>query len=380
MSSPGRSANESPGRFRSAFRAAVAGRLAPPALLVYAAFALAFGSAAARLPVLGTALPIFEILMLMLAVAIAVHHAEEIAHSLGEPYGTLVLTMAVTVIECALILAVMLSGKGNATLARDTVFSVIMLVVNGLVGACFLIGGIRWGEQTFRSTSARAYLMMLLPFGVLTMVLPGFTTTTAGPFYSAAQIVFVSVVTLALYGTFLYVQTVRHKGFFDVERAAEEVAEDAPAHPPGSTHYVMLTIALAAIVLLAKSFAHSIEVGVAAVGAPHGIVGVLVAALVLLPESVAAIQAARDDQLQRSINLALGSSLATIGLTFPAVGILSLFLGTPLVLGLGPTEMILLALTLTLAMVTISGGRTNILSGSVHLVLLATFVFLIFVP
>jgi Ca2+:H+ antiporter len=381
MSSPGRSATDSPGRFRSAFRDAVTGRLAPPALLIYAAFALTFGSSAAKLPVLGTALPIFEILMLMLAVAIAVHHAEEIAHSLGEPYGTLVLTMAVTIIECALILAVMLSGKGNATLARDTVFSVIMLVVNGLVGACFLIGGIRWGEQTFRSTSARAYLMMLLPFGVLTMVLPGFTTTAAGPFYSAAQIVFVSIVTLALYGTFLYVQTVRHKGFFDVERVVEEVAaEDAPAPTPNAIHYTLLAVTLVAIVLLAKSFAASIEAGVAAIGAPHGIVGVLVAALVLLPESVAAIQAARDDQLQRSINLALGSSLATIGLTFPAVGMLSLFLGTPLVLGLGPTEMILLALTLTLAMVTISGGRTNILSGSVHLVLLATFVFLIFVP
>ncbi|WP_420801333.1 calcium:proton antiporter [Pinisolibacter aquiterrae] len=340
---------------------------------------LAFGARLSTLPVLGSVLPIVELTMLILAVAVAVHHAETIAHRLGEPYGTLVLTMAVTVIECSLILAVMLSGDGNATLARDTVFSVIMLVCNGLVGLCFLIGGLRWGEQTFRTTSARAYLMVLVPFGVLTMVLPGFTTSAAGPFYSTAQIAFVSMVTLALYGIFLYVQTVRHRGFFDVE-GGEGGAETEPSMASATMPYALLGIALIAIVLLAKSFAASIAFAVAAIGAPPAIVGVLVALLVLLPESVAAIQAARADQLQRSINLALGSSLATIGLTFPAVGALSLVLGKPLVLALGPTEMVLLVLTLVVSMVTFSGGRTNILSGSVHLVLLATFVFLIFVP
>jgi len=245
-------------------------------------------------------------------------------------------------------------------------------VCNGLVGLCFLIGGLRWGEQTFRATSARAYLMVLIPFGVLTMVLPGFTTTAAGPYFSASQILFVAFVTLALYGTFLYVQTVRHRGFFDVERAEGEDAHRF--HWPKTASYVRLTLALVAIVLLAKSFAGSIGEGIAAIGAPQASIGVL------LPESVAAIQAARANQLQRSINLALGSSLATIGLTFPTVGVLSLFIDTPLVLGLGPTEMVLLALTFTVGMVTFTGGRTNILSGSVHLVLLATFVFLLFVP
>jgi Ca2+:H+ antiporter len=365
----------SPGPNTGFFRA-LSGPIAPSVAVVFAVAMLAFGGRLTAMPVLGVVLPFVELAVLITLVAIAVHHAEDIAHGLGEPFGTLVLTMAVTVIECALILAVMLSGKGNPSLARDTVFSVIMLVVNGLVGACLLIGGLKWGEQTFRATSARAYLMVLLPFGVLTMVLPGFTTSVEGPFFSAAQILFVSFVTLALYGIFLYVQTVRHRGFFDVEGAAPP----EEGTPQRWLPYVLLTVSLVAIVLLAKSFAVSIERGVTAVGAPPSVVGVLVALLVLLPESVAAIQAARADQLQRSLNLALGSSLATIGLTFPAVGVASLFLGTPLVLGLAPTGMVLLALTLTTAMVTISGGRTNILSGSVHLVLLATFVFLIFAP
>ncbi len=354
------------------------GIAAPIVCVVLAVGFLVFGSASATLPALGIVLAGLLPVVLVVAVVIAVHHAEVIAHRLGEPFGTLVLTMAVTVIECSLILAVMLSGKGNPALARDTVFSVIMLVVNGLVGACFLIGGLKWGEQTFRATSAKAYLMVLIPFGVLTMVLPAFTTSAAGPFFSTAQVIFVSLVTLALYATFLYVQTVRHRGFFDVEATGSE-GEGTPA-ATGARPYLSLVATLVAIVLLSKSFAASIETAVVAVGAPPAIVGVLVAALVLLPESVAAIQAARADQLQRSINLALGSTLATIGLTFPTVGALSLVLGEPLVLGLGPTEMVLLALTLTVAMVTISGGRTNILSGSVHLVLLATFVFLIFAP
>ncbi len=363
-----------------AFSALLHGSAGPAILVVYAVVALIFGTRLAEIPVVETLNPILELVMLILGVVIAVHHAEEIARRLGEPFGTLVLTMAVTVIECSLILAVMLSGKGNPTLARDTVFSVIMLVCNGLVGACFLIGGLRWGEQTFRATSARAYLMVLLPFGVLTMILPGFTTTTGGPFYSTAQIAFVSFVTLLLYGIFLYVQTVRHRGFFDVEGAEEAVPDEAIDEVRSFAPYVLLAMALGAIVMLAKSFAGAIATGVEVIGAPGSIVGVIVAILVLLPESVTAIQAARADQLQRSINLALGSSLATIGLTFPAVGALSLVLGKPLVLALGSTEMVLLVLTLAVSIVTFSGGRTNILSGSVHLVLLATFLFLIFVP
>lgn len=355
------------------------GWTAPVVLAVYGAAVLVAASALQAVPGLAAVLPVLELAMLMLGVAVAVHHAEAVAHGLGEPYGTLVLTMAVTIIECALILAVMLSGKGSPTLARDTVFAVIMLVCNGLVGLCFLIGGLRWGEQTFRATGARAYLMVLIPFGVLTMVLPGFTTSAAGPFYSTAQILFVAGVTLALYGIFLYVQTVRHRGFFDVERA-EGAAEAAPGGPVSAATYLRLILALVAIVLLAKSFAGSIGAGAAAIGAPPAAVGALVALLVLLPESFAAIQAARANRLQRSINLSLGSSLATIGLTFPAVGLLSMLVDAPLALALGPTEMVLLALTFTVSLVTFAGGRTNILSGSVHLVLLATYVFLIFVP
>ena len=348
-----------------------------PAAFAVLAFAVAVMVFSGQVERIGTVAVVLELVFLVLAVAGAVHHAETIAATLGEPYGTLVLTLAVTIIECSLIVAIMSSGGPHETLARDTVFSVFMLVMNGLVGLCFLIGGLKFGEQSFRAASARSYLMVLIPFGTLTMVLPAFTVSVAGPFYSAAQIVFVSVVTIALYGIFLYVQTVRHRGFFGVD--GEEETHGHGETATGVT-YLALFVLLAAIVLLAKSFAGTIEQAVTAVGAPKAVVGVLVALLVLLPEGIAAAQAARADQLQRSINLALGSTLATIGLTFPAVGFLSLYLGKPLVLGLEASSMVLLVLTMAVGMVTLSGGRTNILSGSVHLVLLATFAFLLFVP
>lgn len=348
-----------------------------PAALVVLAFAIAVMVFSGLVERAGGVAVTMELVFLVAAVAGAVHHAEKIAEALGEPYGTLVLTLAVTIIECSLIVAIMSSGGTHGTLARDTVFSVIMLVMNGLVGLCFLIGGLRFGEQTFRAASARSYLMVLIPFGTLTMVLPAFTVSVAGPFYSTAQVVFVSVVTIALYGIFLYVQTVRHRGFFGVDGEEEG---DGRATKAGWTTYFALFVLLTAIVLLAKSFAGTIEQVVTAIGAPKAVVGVLVALLVLLPEGIAAVQAARADQLQRSINLALGSTLATIGLTFPAVGFLTLHLGKPLVLGLEPTSMVLLVLTMAVGMVTLSGGRTNILSGAVHLVLLATFAFLLFVP
>jgi Ca2+:H+ antiporter len=336
---------------------------------------------AVQSPALAVALPVVGLVVLMGVVFAVVYHADVIAHRTGEPYGTLVLTVAVTVIEVALILSIMLAGEGSPGLARETVFSVIMVVCNGVVGLCLILGGLRYGEQGFRLPGASAYLVVLMPLATLTLILPTYTTSMAGPYYTAAQLGFVSLVTLALYGVFLYVQTVRHRDYFlsDLGGASED---HAPA--PGPRQFwesvVLLLVGLLAVVLLAKGVSGSIETVVTAVGAPIDAVGLLVALLVLLPETVAALRAARRNELQKSLNLALGSSLATIGLTIPAVALLAIALGQPLELGIDLHDTVLLVLTFAVSLVTFGGGRTNILPGFVHLVLFAIFVFLVFVP
>ncbi len=325
-------------------------------------------------------LAVLGLLVLTAAVFSSVHHADVIAHRLGEPYGTLVLTVAVTVIELALILSIMLSGEGQAALARETVFSVIMVVCNGVVGLCLVVGGLRYGEQGFRLPGANAYLVVLMPLASLALLLPTYTTSMPGPFYTPVQLGFVSLVTLMLYGVFLYVQTVRHRDYFLSDTG--DVADDGggPTTRQFWEGVGLLLAALAAVVLLAKSFAGAVESAVQAVGAPVEAVGLMVAMLVLLPETLAALRAARRNELQKSLNLALGSSLATIGLTIPAVSALALALRQPLELGIDMHDTVLLVLTFAVSLVTFGGGRTNILPGFVHLVLFATFVFLIFVP
>lgn len=350
--------------------------LAPVGALVFAAFAFFGGDFG-----VGALRSLVELAVLVIAVFAAVHHADVIAHRLGEPYGTLVLTVAVTVIEVALILSIMLSGDGNPTLARDTVFAVVMVVLNGLVGLCLVVGGLRYGEQGFRLSGASAYLVVLMPLATLTLILPNHTTSQAGPYYSAQQLGFVAFVTLVLYGVFLYVQTVRHRDYFLSDAGGTESAgEHRPDDRAFWTSVGLLLAALAAVVLLAKSFADGVKGLVAAIGAPVSVLGLLVALLVLLPETLAALRSARDNQLQKSLNLALGSSLATIGLTIPAVGVLCLVMGQPLALGLETREVVLLVLTFAVALVTFGGGRTNILPGFVHLILFGTFVFLLFAP
>lgn len=346
--------------------------------IIAAVVSMLAGKMLVAMPGLSLIWPALEFLVLLVAVFAAVHHAEAIAHALGEPFGTLVLTLSVTVIECALILSIMLGPNGSPTLARDTTMSVIMLILNLIIGLCLVIGGLNYGEQGFRVAGARSYLVVLIPFCILTLVLPNFTATTPGPYYSTSQIVFVSIVTLALYAMFLYVQTVRHKEFFTPEGDEDEDEHAGTGGLGGS--FVLLVIALTAIVLLSKSFSVTLEKVVEAIAAPKAVVGVVVAMLVLLPESMAAIGAARRDRLQTAVNLALGSSLATIGLTIPAVGILSIILGKPLALGLERSDMVLLLLTLAVSMLTFGGGRTNILPGFVHLMLIAVFGFLVFVP
>ena len=310
----------------------------------------------------------------------AVHHAEVIAHAIGEPFGTLLLTLAVTIIEVALIATIMLGDTEVPALARDTVFAVVMIVCNGLVGICILIGGLRYREQDVQVLGANVYLSMLFVLATITLVMPDYTLTTPGPVYSAAQFGFVSVVTILLYAVFLYTQTVRHQNYFV-----------APSSEPGehgaglsrnalALSIGLLLLALLGVVLLAKKFSLVVDAAVAATGAPPALAGVLVALLILLPESLAAIGAARANDLQKSVNLALGSSLATIGLTIPAVAAAAYALDKRLVLGLAPQSLVLLFLTFALSMLTFGAGRTNVLFGLVHMVVFAVFLFMLFIP
>jgi Ca2+:H+ antiporter len=309
----------------------------------------------------------------------AVHHAEVIAERIGEPFGTLLLTLSVTIIEVALIATIMLGAKAVPTLARDTVFAVVMIVCNGLVGICILLGGLRYREQDFQVPGANLYLSVLVVLATITLVLPNYTLTTPGPLYSAAQLGFVSVATIILYCVFLFTQTILHRDYFvrEDDGASVQVEHGSPGLMPS---VALLLISLLAVVMLAKKFSLVVDAGTAMIGAPPAFAGILVAFLILLPESVAAVGAARKNDLQKSINLALGSSLATIGLTIPAVAVAAYSLDKTLVLGLEDREIVILVLTFILSMLTFGTGRTNILFGMVHLVVFAIFIFLVLVP
>jgi len=310
----------------------------------------------------------------------AVHHAEVIAERIGEPYGTLLLTLAVTVIEVALIATIMLGEKPVPTLARDTVFAVVMIVCNGLVGICILAGGLRYREQDVQVSGSSVYLSMLAVLATITLILPNYTLTSPGPVYSAGQLGFVSIVTLILYGVFLYTQTIRHRDYFIGKSSGLGADNGFTSNRMLGLNILLLVLSLLTVVLLAKKFSLVVDFATEQIGAPQALAGVLVALLILLPESVAAVAAARKNDLQKSINLALGSSLATIGLTVPAVAVAAYALDKRLVLGIDAQGMVLLVLTFVLSMLTFGTGRTNILFGLVHLVVFAVFVFLVFVP
>lgn len=315
------------------------------------------------------------------AVFTAVHHAEVVAHRVGEPFGTLVLAIAVTVIEVALIVSVMLtSGPEKAGLARDTVFAAVMIVCNGIVGLCLLVGGIRHREQDFQSRGAAAALAVLASLSVLTLVMPNYTITSAGPLLSSSQLAFAGVSSLVLYGVFVFVQTVRHRDYFLAGTPDEDVHAMPPSVGVASAAGALLVVCLVAVVLLAKVLSPVVEVAVKNAGAPPAVVGIIIAALVLLPEGLAAVRAARADRLQNSLNLALGSALASIGLTIPTVACVFLWTGQPLVLGIDGKETVLLILTLLVGTLTLSSGRTTILQGAVHLSLFAAYLFLSFAP
>lgn len=320
---------------------------------------------------------------LMGAVVAAVHHAEVVAHRVGEPFGTLVLAVAITTIEVALIVSMMLAGgPDKATLPRDTIFSAIMIICNGVVGLCLLLGGLRHHEQSFRAEGANTGLATLIALSTLSLVLPTFTTSSIGPTYTGSQLAFAAMASLLLWATFVFVQTVSHRDYFLPAKDAAD--EDSHAAPPSNrlawASLGMLLVALVAVVGLAKVLSPSIEAAVAAAGAPKAVIGITIAMLVLLPETWAAVRAARANRLQTSLNLAIGSALASIGLTIPAVALASVLIGMPLALGLDPKDLVLLVLSFVVASITLVSGRTHVMQGVVHLTIFAAFVFLALVP
>lgn len=319
---------------------------------------------------------------LALSVFAAVHHAEVVAHRVGEPFGTLVLAIAVTVIEVALIVSVMLSaGPEKSALARDTVFAAVMIICNGIVGLCLFVGALHHRVQAFQAPGANAALAVLAALLVLTMVLPNYTSSAPGPVLSPTQLAFSGVISLVLYGCFVFVQTIRHRDYFLVEGSSDEnVHAPPPAARVALASGLLLLACLVAVVGLAKLLSPSVEAAVARAGAPEAVVGIVIASLVLLPEGLAALRAARADRLQTSMNLALGSALASIGLTIPTVATVFIAIGQPLTLGLDAKEIVLLALTLLLAILTLGMGRTTILQGVVHLAIFAAYLFLSIVP
>ena len=362
-----------------------------PAVWLTAALFLLFGGGwlAAAANSTGLTLLVFAWLFgaIMWGAFGVVRHAEHLAEELGEPYGTLILTMSVTIIEVAFIITAVATSQGSTPVARDAVFAVVMIMLNGAVGLCLLLGGLRHHEQNYNLPGARAFLSVAIPLATFALVMPNFTVTTPGPVLSNTQAITIAVLTLALYGVFLAMQTRRHSSFFQDPSSAEPSAlpeappETAPAGMnPVWFHSAGLALTLLPVVYLTEELGHIVERTVVGIGAPVALVGVIVAVLVLAPETMGALQAARRNQLQRAVNIALGSVLATIGLTIPAVLTLGVFRGMPIILGLGQQEMMLLALTLVVSMLTFGGERTNMLQGAVHLVMFLVFLLVLFNP
>jgi Ca2+:H+ antiporter len=325
------------------------------------------------------------------AVLVAVHHAEVVAHRVGEPFGSLILAVAVTVIEVGLILSITASGgPQTASLARDTVFAAVMITCNGIVGLALLVGAARHHVVSFQAAGSGGALALVVTLAALCLALPAFTTSTSGPTFADPQLAFAAVVSVVLYGVFVFVQTVRHRDYFlPVARGGSggsgdaHAADEHLAPPSGRTALVsvgLLLVSLVAVVGLAKTVSPTIEAGVRAVGAPLSVVGVAIALLVLLPETLAAVNAAARNRLQTSFNLAYGSALASIGLTIPAIAVASIWMDGPLLLGLSGTDLVLLAVTALVGTLTVGLGSAIVLQGAVHLVIFAAFLFVAVVP
>jgi Ca2+:H+ antiporter len=331
--------------------------------------------------------PLVGIFVLLFAVILwsarcVVRHADCLAIKLGEPYGTLILTLSAISIEVVMISTAMLHGANNPTLGRDAIFAVIMIALNGLVGLSLVLGGLRYREQHYNILGVNAYLNVIMALAVLGLVLPNFTTSTSGPTFSTEQGIFFAAVSLLLYAIFLLIQTLRHRGYFlDLQETA---TKHSPHHLPrvGSTgfHALMLLLYLVTVILLAEKFAVPLDNSIETFDMPQAFGGAIIAALVLSPEGLGGITASLHNQLQRSINILFGSVLATIGLTIPAVLLIGLLTKRPVALGLQGGNLPLLLLTLAVSVVTFTSRKTNVLQGCIHLLLFAVFVLLIFAP
>lgn len=315
-------------------------------------------------------------LFLVGSVMAAVHHAEVVAHRVGEPYGTIILAVAVTVLEASIIVSLMLAGGNGAEVyARNTLFAAVMLILNGILGISMVVGALKHKEQNFESKSVTIALVALVAILIITLVLPNFTTSVAGPHYSKPQLILVTVACVVIYTAFLFTQTIRHRNYF--LSGAQEEHGTFISRREAILSLVLLLVCLGAVILLAKKLSPVIERGIERAGLPNELVGVAIAAVILLPEGIAAVRAASQNKYQTSINLALGSALASIGLSIPTVAILCTVLDLPLVLGLDHKSMILLALSVFTVMLSLNKGRTNGLYGTVLLVNLLMYIFTI---
>lgn len=319
------------------------------------------------------------------AVLLAVHHAELIAHKIGEPFGTLVLALSITIIEVALIVSMMIAGnEGSEFIARDAIFATVMIIMNGVIGLCIFVGGLKHHEMSFRNEGTNSALAVLTALATFILVMPMVTVSTAGPTFSESQLAFAGIASFVLYVAFLFFQTVTHRDYFLPQSKQHQADHNVHAAKPSSSKTQisigLLVVSLLAVVGLAKALSPAIEAGVKAAGAPKTIVGIAIAILVLLPEGYAAVRAARSNRLQSSLNLALGSALASIGLTIPAVATIAILLELPLSLGISNLNMILMYLSFFIGALTLAVGRTTMLQGVVHLIIFFEFLFLSLVP
>ncbi len=319
------------------------------------------------------------------AVLAAVHHAEVIAHKTGEPFGTLILSISITIIEVSLIISMMLSGhEGSEFIARDAVFATVMIVINGVIGLCIFMGGLTHHEMSFRNEGTNSALAVLTALATFILVMPTVTISTPGPDFTKSQLAFAGIASFALYIAFLFFQTVSHRDYYLPKAEDKKIDSNAHAHKPSNlktvVSAVLLIFSLITVVGLAELLSPAIERGVAAAGAPKTIVGIAIALLVLLPEGFAAVRAARANRLQSSLNLALGSALASIGLTIPTVAAIAIFFNLPLSLGISDLNITLMYLSLFIGALTLAIGRTTLLQGMVHIIIFLEFLFLSLVP
>ncbi|MDR2196093.1 MAG: ionic transporter y4hA [Gallionellaceae bacterium] len=346
--------------------------LLAPVLVLLLALVLKGNTSALSAVFLGVAL--------LIGVLTSVHHAEVVAARVGDPFGAVILALAVTVIELGLIVSIMLGDHPEPTLLRDTIHAVVVLVLHGLAGLCIVVGAIKHREQEFRTQGAQAYLTVLLPMVAIILILPNYTVAMPGPYYSTPQLAFVSSCCLLLWLAFTFVQTIRNRDYFTPIHGEEKTTVPRPTSRATLISLCMLILSLTAVVLLAKGVSPFIQAGVATLGAPTTLVGVIVAAIVLAPEAVTAVRAALADRLQTSINLALGSAVASIGLTVPTVALIAWWTGTPLELGISVGGSALLTLSFLMAMITYGIGRASLLSGVVHLILLGMWLVFLVTP